>query len=53
MKIYQPVDQMLFDLFERPGEDEPNCSKVMVGRDMEPEDVVRMVLDKVKAKEEI
>ena len=44
---------MLFDLFERPGEDEPNCSKVIVGRDMKPEDVVRMVLDKANAKGEI
>ena len=41
---------MLFDLFERPAEDEPNCSKVMVAPDMKPEDVVRIVLEKVNVK---
>ena len=39
---------MVSDLFERPGEKENNCCKVMVGPDMKPEDVVRMVLEKVK-----
>ena len=46
------VDQMkkVFDLFERAGEDEPNCSIVMVGPDMKPEDVARVVLEKVNVK---
>ena len=43
----------MFDLFERAGEDEPNCSEVMVGPDMKPEDVVRIVLDKVNVKGEV
>merc|ERR550517_976559 len=35
------VDMMktVFDHFERAGEEEPNCSEVMVDTDMRPEDV--------------
>ena len=40
------------DLFERIGEEEANCSKVKVGPDMKPEDVVRMVLEEVNLKGE-
>jgi len=48
------VDMMkgVFDLVERPGEDEPNCSTVMIGPDMKPEDVAKMVLEKVDLKVE-
>ena len=42
----------MFDLFERAGEDEPNCSTVMIGPDMKAEDVAKMVLEKVDLKEE-
>ena len=41
----------MFDLFERAGEDEANCSEVMVGPDMTPEDVARVVLEKVKGED--
>ena len=41
----------MFDLFERAGEDEANCSEVMVGPDMKPEDVARVVLEKVKGED--
>ena len=47
IQTLKPVNQSVSDFFERIGEDEPNCSKVMVGPDMKPEDVVRMVLEKV------
>ena len=50
IKLYQLVAQAVFDHFERVCEDEPNCSEVMVGPDMKPEDVVRMVLEKVNVK---
>ena len=39
--------KMVFDRFERGGEDEPNCSEVIIDPDMTPEDVVRIVLEKV------
>jgi len=46
------LDQMktVFDHFERAGEDEPNCSEVMVDPDMTPEDVARLVLEKLNWK---
>ena len=53
LAMFYSIDQTLFDLFERTGEDEPNCSEVMVGPDMKPEDVVRMVLEKVNVKGEV
>ena len=40
----------MFDHFERAGEEEPNCSEVMVAPDMSPEDVVSLVLEKVNQK---
>ena len=40
----------MFDHFERAGEDEPNCSEMMVALDMTPEDVARLVLEKVNWK---
>ena len=46
----QPVDQTVFDHFERAGDEEPNCSEVMVDPDMRPEDVARIVLEKVYRK---
>ena len=46
------INQMVFGLFERAGEDEPNCSSVMVGPDTKPEDVAIMVLEKVNVKGE-
>ena len=46
------INQGVFDLVERPGEDEPNCSTVMIGADMKPEDVATMVLEKIGLKEE-
>ena len=47
----QPAfDQTVFDHFERAGEEEPNCSEVMVAPDMSPEDVVSLVLEKVNQK---
>jgi len=46
----QDMMKMVIDRFERAGEDEPNCSQVMVGPDMKPEEVARMVLEKVNAK---
>ena len=46
----QPVDQTVFDHFERAGDEEPNCSEVMVDPDMRPEDVARIVLDRVNGK---
>ena len=49
-KSYQSVDQTVFDRFERAGEDEPNCSEVMVDPSMTPEDVARIVLEKVNGK---
>ena len=42
----------MFALFERAGEDEPNCSEVMVGPDMKPDDVAKIVLEKVNVKGE-
>ena len=50
-KLYRTVAQTVFDLFERAGEDEANCSEVMVGPDMTPEDVARVVLEKVKGED--
>jgi len=46
----QDMMKMVIDRFERASEDEPNCSQVMVGLDMKPEEVARMVLEKVNAK---
>ena len=43
-------DQVIFDHFERASKDEPNCSEVMVAPDMTPEDVARLVLEKVNGK---
>ena len=40
----------MFDHFERAGEDEPNCSEVMVGQEMTPEAVAGLVLEKVTGK---
>ena len=51
-KKFQPVAQTVFALFERAGEDEPNCSEVMVGPDMKPDDVAKIVLEKVNVKGE-
>ena len=44
------VDQTVFDHFEPTGENEPNCSEVMVAPDMTPEDVAWLVLEKVNGK---
>ena len=44
------VHQVVFDHFERASKDEPNCSEVMVAPDMTPEDVARLVLEKVNGK---
>ena len=41
----------MFALFERAGEDEPNCSEVMVSPDMKPDDVAKIVLEKVKGED--
>ena len=35
------------DRFESVGEDEPNCSRLMIGPDMTPENVTTVVLEKV------
>ena len=43
-------DQVIFDHFERASKDEPNCSEVMVAPDMTPENVARLVLEKVNGK---
>ena len=50
IKLYQLVAQAVFDHFERVGGDEPNCSEVMVRPDMKPEDVAKVVLEKVNVK---
>ena len=50
-KTFQPVAQTVFALFERAGEDEPNCSEVMVSPDMKPDDVAKIVLEKVKGED--
>ena len=52
VKTFQPVAQTVFALFERAGEDEPNCSEVMVSPDMKPDDVAKIVLEKVNVKGE-
>ena len=49
-KSDKSVDQTVFDHFERASDEEPNCSEVMVDPDMRPEDVARIVLEKVNRK---
>ena len=44
------VHQVIFDHFERASKDEPNCSEVIVAPDMTPENVARLVLEKVNGK---
>ena len=50
VKLDQLITQAVSDCFERVKEDEPNCSVVKVGLGMTPEDVARVVLEKVNVK---